>query len=156
MEITAIKSWLLRPTHLTIGHCPSKQDHKSQGCCINEVREQKDRGGCLSLQKLHDKATKAGPSKSSSHYQIKHPQWPLLAMISLCVWWEFSAPNQSSHCENHSLALSKPEHCHKMRVMARKTHSTPSSQKNSSGSGITTMNGLWMPAREARAKSQPF
>lgn len=44
MEITAIESWLLRPTHhLTKGlqcGCPSKQDNcKSHGCSINERDE---------------------------------------------------------------------------------------------------------------------
>lgn len=66
METTAIKPWLLRPTHLTKGHCsvavPAKKkttNHRDEGAGQEQNR--------LSLQKLHDKATKAGPTKSSSH-----------------------------------------------------------------------------------------
>jgi len=75
------------------------------------MREQKDRRGWLSLQKSHNKAVKSDPTKSSSHYQIKHPRlhWALPVMVYMCVWQGFNAPNQSSLYDNRSLALPKVE-----------------------------------------------
>lgn len=86
--------------------CPSKEeDYKSQGwgsrtgteqVVSTEVTWQSHKG--WSNQKLQSLTNKASTMT-------------LPAMVSLSVWWGFNAPNQPSHCKNHSLALSKLEQC---------------------------------------------
>lgn len=147
MEITAIKSWLLRPTHHLTGlpcGCPSKQGYKSQGCSINKRDEGAEGQERLGVSTEVTRESHKGCSNQKlQSLPNKAPTMALPATASLCVWWGFTAPNQSSHCQNHSLALSKLEQqCHKMRVVTGKTHYVLSSQKHSSGSGVTTIKGL--------------
>lgn len=91
------------------------------------MREQKNKRGWLPIKKLNDRAKKSSPSKTSSYYQIKHSQLQtVLVILYLCVWWGFNAPNQPSHCKNHSLALPKMEQqSHKTRVVAGKNITFP-------------------------------
>lgn len=101
------------------------------------MREQKDREGWLSLKKLHDKAIKAGPTKISSHHQMEHPQWHSQPLFPYAFGAD-SMPQINLHTakiiplsfQNWNKSLTKWE------WMAGKTHSIPSSQKHSSGSGV--------------------
>lgn len=157
MKITAIKSWLLRPAHhlakgLQCG-CPSKQeDYNSQGCSTNKRDEGAGQERLIFSTEVTWQSHKGWSNRKLQSLPNKAPTMTLPATASLSVWWGFKAPNQPSHCKNHSLAL----YSHKMKVVAGKTHYIPSSQKHSSGSGVTTVKGLWMPMREARAKFWHF